>query len=152
MKPKRGFTILELMIALSLFMIGMLSVLQIFPANRRLQEQNALATQAVFLAQEEMEKIRTIPYGSLTVGEYMPRQIMSEAPSESGDTPYGNLVQVVGFDNSSYPFEKEITVKYLDSNRQQSANDLGLKQVDLTIYWKQKALDRQYSLSTYINE
>lgn len=133
MKRKSAFTFVELLIALTLFMVGMLSVLQIFPANRALLEQNSLTAQAVFLAQKEMETLRTVPYDSLTVGNYTERQAMSGTPTDI-----------------AYPFEKQIVVKYLDTNRQESANDVGIKQVDLTLFWKQKAIDRQYSLSTYV--
>lgn len=54
---RRGFTFVEVLLALVLFLVGMLSALQVIPANRDQLAQSAERTQAVFLAQEAMETI-----------------------------------------------------------------------------------------------
>lgn len=54
---RRGFTFVEVLLALVLFMVGMLSALQVIPANRDQLTQSAERTQAIFLAQEAMETI-----------------------------------------------------------------------------------------------
>lgn len=128
---RRGFTFLELLVALSLFTVGMLSILQIFPANRRLLAQNAANTQAVFLAQEQLELARATPYANLTVGTYAPRAAITTAAGISG-------------------YDRQIVVTYLDSNYATSNTDQGLKRVDVTVYWTDRTINRQYTVSSYV--
>jgi Tfp pilus assembly protein PilV len=139
MRPK-GFTFVELLVALSLFMVGMVSILVIFPLDRRYLAQSAYATQAVSLAQEKIEQVRALSYDDLTIGTYEAKATVS---STSGD----QLVQ----------FSRATTVTLLDANRavvspQDSAHDVGLKEVDVTVYWSENGISRQYTLTTYVYE
>jgi prepilin-type N-terminal cleavage/methylation domain-containing protein len=130
---KQGFTFIELLVALSLFLIGMISVLQIFPANRKLLNQTTHATQASFLAQQEIETIRTVPYTSLTIGTYLARS----AVTTDNTSPFAM-------------FDQQVVVEYLDTNRAVSQTDQGLKRVTVTVYWTERTFSQQYSLSTYV--
>ena len=126
------------MVALSLFVVGMLSILQIFPLNRRYLAQSANTTQAVFLAQEELEQVRSQPYANLTIGTYEARHAAS---STAGD-PLGQ-------------FQRQTTVSLINGahaavSPQTAVNDFGLKQVDVTIYWIERTVPRSYTLSTYV--
>lgn len=137
-KPrKKGFTFIELLVALSLFAVGMLSVLQIFPINRRYLKQSAMTTQAAFLAQEELEILQADSYSSLVVGTspyHEPRHAMSMDP----DNPYAQ-------------FERQTEVVLINpQDYQVSGTDLGMKKVTATIYWQEDRISRQYSLSTYV--
>src|ERR1044072_6566198 len=126
------FTFLELLIAVSLFTVGMVSVLQIFPVNRRLLTQSTQTTQASFLAQEQIEKVRNVAYADLTTGSYEPRAAVS-ADSTSPLAQY----------------ERETEVSLLDTNTAVTATDVGLKKIVVTVYWTERNISRQYSLSTY---
>jgi prepilin-type N-terminal cleavage/methylation domain-containing protein len=135
MTRKPGFTFLELLIATSLFVIGMVSVLQIFPINRRFLTQSSQTSQASFIAQEQMEKVRGTDYDSLTVGNFEARDAVS--------------------DDSSDPmslYERQTVVTLIDGNRNATATDVGLKKVDITVYWTERSVDRTYSLTTYVYE
>jgi prepilin-type N-terminal cleavage/methylation domain-containing protein len=129
---KKGFTFVELLVALSLFSVGMISVLQIFPVNRRLISQASMQTQATYLAQEQMETLRSLPYASLTVGTYEPKAIV---PNSSGTT--------------LSLFQRSTTIEYIDSSYAVSATDTGLKRETVTVYWNDGALARTYVLVTY---
>jgi type II secretory pathway pseudopilin PulG len=135
---RRAFTYLELLVALSLFTVGMVSILQIFPTNRRLLLQSANTTQAVFLAQEELESVRAQPYSNLTIGTYEAKHALS---STSGD-PLGQ-------------YQRQTTVTLINGSHQAvspqtTASDLGLKQVDTTVYWTENTIPYSYTLSTYV--
>jgi len=137
---KRGFTFLELLIAISLFAVGMVSILQIFPVNRRFLAQSASTTQAVFLAQEALEQARSVPYDNLTIGTY---QAKAPVSTVSGD-PFAQ-------------YQRQVKVTILDGTRaaiaqQDTAHDVGLKRLDVTVYWNERGINRQYSLSTYATE
>lgn len=128
---KPGFTFLELLIALSLFSIGMISVLQVFPVNRRLLAQTAFTSQATFLAQEKMEVLRSTPYDDLIVGA------VAEVVDEGGTSPLSI-------------FTVSSQVNYLDANYAVSMVDAGLKRIVVTVTWTEHAVSRQYQMSTYV--
>lgn len=131
---KRGFTILELMVALVLFSVGMLSVVQVFPANRKLLTQTANMTQATLLAQEQLEIVLTEPYADLTTGTYAARAAVSSDTS----SPFSL-------------YDRRIDVAYINpANRQVGTSDQGMKRVTVTIYWTERSVERTFTLSTYV--
>lgn len=132
MKKKRGFTLLEILVALSLFLVGMVSILQIFPINRKLIAQNGEMTQAVFLAQEQIEKIQATSYSDVMVGSFESRHYL-----KSSGEPLSQ-------------FERETSVNLMDSSYNNSNTDIGLKKVVVTVYWKQGNIDRQYTLPVIV--
>jgi type II secretory pathway pseudopilin PulG len=133
MKRRPAFTFLELLIALALFAGGMMTMLQIFPLNRRFLTQSALTTQATFLGQEEMETVRSVAYEDLTVGTYEAKHAVS-----SGD--------------AFSQFQRETTVALLDASRQPTATDTGLKKITVTVYWMEKNVSRHLTIATYAYE
>lgn len=130
---KKAFTFIELLIAVSLFTVGMLSVLQIFPANRKLLNQSAQTTQAAGLAEEQMENIQTVAYSDLTVGSYEPQERLSDSPS-----------------SVFYQFQRSTTVSLIDTSYATTNTDTGLKKVIVTVNWAQGAVNRQYTITTFV--
>ncbi len=130
---RRGFTFLELLVALTLFLVGMVSVLQIFPLNRRLLNQTSQTTQAVFLAQEEIEKVRSNDYTALPAGTYAARTAVTS------DTTSPLSI-----------FDKQVVIVQVDTNRATTVTDTGIRRVDVTIFWTETSVERQYRVSTYV--
>ncbi len=58
----QGFTLLEVLIAAMLFTAGMLSLLHIFPVNRRFLIQSANTTQAAFWHRNKLKQSGSLPY------------------------------------------------------------------------------------------
>ena len=141
-----AFTFLEVLIALSLFAVGMISIVQIFPINRRYLTQSALTTQAVFLAQEGMEQARSDSYADLVVGAspaYEPEHALS---STAGD-PMSQ-------------FQRQTVATYVDPTTSNaspavtysnSGTDKGMKRIDVTVFWQENNISRQYTISTYVH-
>ena len=132
---RAGFTFIELLIALTVFLVGMISVLQIFPANRKLLNETTHNTQAAFLAQQELESVRALPYATLTTGTYLAKSAVTANTS----SPYAM-------------FSQSVSIDYLDTNRNVTGNDLGLKRITVTIYWAERSLNLQYVASTYVQK
>jgi prepilin-type N-terminal cleavage/methylation domain-containing protein len=132
-RHQKGFTFLELLIAVTLFSVGMISVLQIFPVNRRLLAQSTQASQAVYLAQEQVEYIRTLDYPTLTTGTFEAKAYLST----TGSAAFGQ-------------YQRDTVVSLIDSNRASTVTDVGLKKVVVTIYWSEHSVNRQYSVTTYV--
>jgi len=135
---RTGFTFVELLVALSLFAVGMLSVLEIFPVTRAFLTQSSQTTQASFLAQQELETIRSLPYADLTVGTYEAQHaVSSDSSSQLSEFQRQTTVSLVSPESSPAPYAA-------------TATDLGMKKVDVTVTWQEKNHTRQLTLSTYV--
>ncbi|HSI20605.1 MAG TPA: prepilin-type N-terminal cleavage/methylation domain-containing protein [Verrucomicrobiae bacterium] len=134
MKPRKGFTFIELILAIVLFSFGIVSVIQIFPVNRRLITQSSMQTQASYLAQEQMEKVRAVAYADLDAGTYEARAAL---PAGAG--------------TFATQFERGTVVTLIDGNRAATGIDVGLKKVVVTVYWTENNVNRTYVLSSYAN-
>lgn len=73
-----GFSIIELMVALILLGLGILSVANLFPLGSRTQIKDRLRTSATDLAQQKMEQLRTESWSSATLA-------VGTQPSASGE-------------------------------------------------------------------
>ena len=129
---RQAFTYVELIIALTLFTVGMLSLLQIFPLNRRFLAESSMTTQASFLAEEGIEQARLVPYANLTVGTYQAATAVATR---------GSLVG----------FSRQINVYLLDTNWQSTSTDVGLKRVESVVTWDEHGIARTYKVSTLVN-
>ena len=70
--PDRGFTLIEMMIALVIISIGVLAVAQMFPTGSRAQVRDHLLTSANNYAQERIEDLSTRQWSdtALSVGRH----------------------------------------------------------------------------------
>lgn len=133
---RQAFTFLELLIALTLFIFGMVSLLQIFPANRKLLNQTSQTTQATFLAQEQLEVLKDDSFASLTVGTYLVRAVVSSDTT----SPFN-------------AYEREVVVAFVNpSTYATSVGATSLKRITATIYWTEGTVARNFSLSTYASQ
>jgi prepilin-type N-terminal cleavage/methylation domain-containing protein len=120
----KGFTLLELLVAITLLTIGILGLGAIFPAAMRSSLLTRQNSQAVEYCQQTMEYLRTLNY--------------EEADLSSG---------IHGPDTIDGKFIRSYTV-----TENHPANEM--KKVDITVAWKQRggagSLDHQQTLSAYI--
>ncbi len=71
-RGQRGSTLIELCVALVVLSIGLLALGQLFPAGTRNSQQSHMRTDASFFAQQKIEELGTLAWGSpsLTVGRH----------------------------------------------------------------------------------
>jgi prepilin-type N-terminal cleavage/methylation domain-containing protein len=68
----RGFTFIEVILALTLFSFGLLAVTGMFGVSTQALQSGGHRTKAVLLAQEKLEQLKSLPYHrmmSVPVGE-----------------------------------------------------------------------------------
>jgi prepilin-type N-terminal cleavage/methylation domain-containing protein len=77
MGSNRGFTIVEVMIALVLLSVGILAIARALPAGSRHSTEDRLRTQAIQFANERMEQIAAsvLAGGALVPGVYGPESL-----------------------------------------------------------------------------
>lgn len=127
-----GFTFLEVIIAISVLIIGILAVLQVFPLALNIEKFNQMETQAVFLAQEKIEEKIS--------GTYQNIQITTEI-EDSLPSPFER-------------FSRETKIVYVDSDLGDAILDLGLKKIEVTVRWQSplKLREKSVNLITLIAE
>lgn len=76
---RRGFSVVELMVALVVLGLGILGLANLFPLGGRMQMRDRMRTSAADLAQQKMEQLRLLPWSdaNLDVGTH---------PTISGET------------------------------------------------------------------
>ena len=107
LKNKRGFTLVEFLIATAILSIGLLALINLQLMAIRGNHDSKEMTRAVLLAEKKMEELKNTAYSSLTIGT-----------AQDTNNPMNGLGQSGGIFNRSWTiqnyagsnFMKEITV------------------------------------------
>lgn len=91
--PRRGYSLVEVIVAVAIFAIGVIGILQFFPQSLRVSSEAALRGQAALIAQQKAEEIRR------------------------DDNQAGDLVEAISFleeptDPIPYPFDDRLTYQF----------------------------------------
>ncbi|MBU3910996.1 MAG: prepilin-type N-terminal cleavage/methylation domain-containing protein [Candidatus Omnitrophica bacterium] len=122
---KRGFSLLELIIAIGVLAVGLVGVLQIFPVGLRASQRAGMITKAAFLAQNKIEEIKMTGFDSITA---LPPKI-----------------PLAGEDND---FEWEIAINELDLNGLDNNDDI--RKVTVTVSWLDRSKKMSKDFITYV--
>jgi len=131
---KKAFTLLEVLFAIGIFTIGILSVFTLIPLSAKLSNATEKEVAASNLSQGIMDETINLGYEQIPV-------------NDSGIVNYT--------DNTASPFigyKKRLIIDWVDTNLQASATETGLKRIKIIIYWKQNGSDKNYSLATLISK
>lgn len=108
LRTERGVTLIELLAALIVISIGVLSLIRLFPAGERTQVQDRMMTQANQFAQEKLEYLASVDWmgSELTPGRHPP----GTATEALG--PTGRLERFYEVENMAAPLDnlKKVTV------------------------------------------
>ena len=66
---QRGFTLIEVLVALSIMSLGMIGILALQKAATSASVYSRRATEAAVLAEDRLEELRTVPLAGITDGE-----------------------------------------------------------------------------------
>jgi prepilin-type N-terminal cleavage/methylation domain-containing protein len=100
-RNQRGFNLMELIIAVVMLGVGMISVLQMFPRGAEVAVKVRSNAEVAFLAQSIMEMIKADPSGELIYN------MRVDPASQSGAYFLGNVLQFVDISGThSYPMRK----------------------------------------------
>jgi prepilin-type N-terminal cleavage/methylation domain-containing protein len=112
----KGFTLIEMLIAVFVLAIGIVAVIGAFPLGTYLQKSGQLNTVAIQLAQAKMEEISSNSYDDILVG------ITEE--------DYGSI-------SSFLSFKRNTEISFFDPDNPEvpPAGDLGIKKIEISVFW-----------------
>jgi len=111
-----GFTLIEVLVAIFILSIGVLSVFGIFPLGIQIVGSSKMASVAVYLGEAKIEETIFIPYEQISIGT------TTELALPSPFSSYG----------------RETKVSYVDPvlDLEEVANDTEVKKIEVTVSWK----------------
>jgi len=121
---KKGFTLLEVIVAMAVFVTGMLSVVTLASKTQLLSQTSAVKTKASLLAQEGLETAIAEGYASLEVGT-----LFLDEPDLS----------FIG--DSFSPYSRTVSVEYVNEDMVVVGSDNGMKLITATVNWDDTAPD-----------
>ena len=122
-RREAGFSIIELMVALVLLGLGILTVANLFPLGSRVQVADRKRTSAVDLAQQKMEQLRTVAWSA-------PDLVVGTHPDASGETltlmndGTFNRRWIVEAQTGAFADMKKVTVRVIWSAQRPDTVDL----------------------------
>jgi len=126
-RAERGATLIELMMALVLLAIGVLAVIQLFPAATRIQVKDRLMSASSNYAQEKVEDLSTKNW--------------ADADLAVGRHPAGTAVDSLG--------PRGTWVRYHEVEQLAAPLD-NLRKVTVHVSWTQLGVSRQVLATTYV--
>lgn len=125
----RGFTLWEVMIALTVLIIGILSLARIFPLALKVSRAAEQNTIAINLAQAEIEEMFYTGYDGIVVGTVEAKHRLSNDPA-----------------NPFYFYQRQTLAEYVNgTDLSPAATETGLKKIVTTIYWDSPVLNSEKS-------
>lgn len=115
---KFGFSIVEILVAITFLTVGILSVANMFPFGMNISHFSEYKTVAATLAQDKMEELVSFGYDGIAAG-------IIEAKQEV----------IAGSFGDKYNFYRETNVFFIDGDFAASEFDTGMKKIETTVFW-----------------
>ena len=124
-----GFTLVEALLAIAILVIGVLGVIQLFPAGLNSTKMSKEETIATHLTQAKLEEYQAASYDS----------VASENRARVSSDP----------NDQNYKYERQSIVTYINGDLTQSESDIGLKKVIVSVFWQESGTEKNVS-ATYL--
>lgn len=126
---------MELLIAISVLVFGILAILQSFPLGMNIQKTAQMSTVAAELCQARMEEVIYLPYESAVPATFQ---------------------EDYGFIPSFPSYRRETIISYYNPLNPGTipAGDLGIKKVEITVFWRNSlgAGEKEIKIASLISQ
>ena len=115
---KNGFTVVEVIAAITIFALAMIAVLEVMPKAIQTSREAKETSVATDLAQEKIEEYLAQSYDDIDTGTVEPRAAVDTDPASQFHT-----------------YNRTVVVNLLDANMNNTNTDVGLKKISVTVDW-----------------
>ena len=115
---EKGFSLIEIIIALSILAISFFSLIEVFPKGISMNASSRSKTVASYLAQDKIERLFAQGYDNVATGTIEAKHKLSTEP--------GSYL-------SNY--KRRTHVDYIDGNLTATSGDSGMKRISTTVYY-----------------
>ena len=136
-KSKKGFSLIESLIALFVFLVAILGIFSTLNLSYKTNISNIVMSEAVKVAQQEINKVRTLPFDNVTNSYLNPPGLSSCDPSN----PDASIKRQIR--NFTISYGKYYEVRQLSPN---------IKEVKLTVCWEYQGKNHNYVITTIISK
>jgi prepilin-type N-terminal cleavage/methylation domain-containing protein len=133
-KMKQGFTLIEVLIAIVLIVIGLVALMQAMSVAIFADSTLEYRLTALNLANEKLEELKDDGY--------------SHANLDPASSPFTEAF-ISGF---NFVDQRQWTVDYVDANLSTSVSDTGLKDVTVQVQWTQRGGTQYVAVETLIGD
>lgn len=127
---KFGFTMVEIVVAIAILAIGVVGVSYFFARSTQVTRTASNTSVAANLGQGVIDEELVKSYNELNVATGTKTRFSNDTSS-----PF-------------YNFQKQINVSLIDQDLNGSAADVGLKKIDVFIFWTEGGSEKQLELAT----
>jgi len=115
---KKGFSLLELIIAIAVLAIGLVGVLQIFPVGLRASYRSGMVTKAAFLAQNKIEEAKMAGFDA--VAELPPKIQLSGTEGDFEWEIFIDEAELEGLESSDEVRKLTVIISWIERQRTRS--------------------------------
>ena len=121
----RGFSLIEIVVALGLLATGLIGVIRLFPVGLRASKRSEVVSKAALLAQQQLEELKLKGYAALVA-----------------DPPQ------VPLSGASGKYQWSLVVASVDAPGLPTPNEL--RAVTITVQWPEGGQQRSTAVTTYV--
>lgn len=114
----KGFSLVEMMVALAVLGIAFFGMVKAFPRGLNMNTVSRNKTTASYLAQQKVEKLFSQGYKKIATGTVETKSRISSDP-----------------DSYFYDFQRKTVVDYVDGTLTATSGDSGMKRITTTVYY-----------------
>ena len=137
MKRDKGFSLLEILIALVILIIGVVSVINLFPVGLHASRRAADFSSIAMLAQAKMAELMYLGYSNWTSVD----EDLTGIPSDTSDLPADDGKNTFDAPDDAYKW-------FIDVVQAEGLSNLA--KVTLWVYWLDRGEERYETFITYI--
>jgi type IV pilus modification protein PilV len=145
MIDKRGFTLIEVLVALSILAVGMIGISGLAGTAWRALHKSQATTQAINLAQDRIEALQSVDFDNLEVTDAAMTCTGPAGPVSRPQYTCTPTSATIPLGTPSKIYTWSYTVTHIDLNNDGIAMTAidGLKRIDVTISWTSGLLSSQ---------
>ncbi len=118
LKSKAGLTLVEVLLAISVILIGIVAVTKLFPFSLQVNKTAEQATVATHLAQAKIEELFYLDFDDMGIGQVESKTRLADDPA----SPF-------------YNYFRQVDIEYVDHDLASSVSATGLKLATVTVFW-----------------